>query len=66
MLVVDEPVKIIRQAEKLYKNARASSEPDPIVLQRIWSLQAEAADQSADKAVHVKALEKLFFPTHGY
>ena len=56
---VDTPDAVIKQSEAFYQRVKRSDD-EPIVMQRIWSLQAEAASAAADKILRVKALEKLF------
>ncbi len=56
---VDKPEDVIKQSAALYERVKRSDD-EPIVMQRVWSLQAEAADKSSDKTLRVKALEKLF------
>ncbi len=56
---VDKPDAVIKQSEALYQRVKQTDDK-PIVMQRIWSLQAEAAGDAADKILRVKALEKLF------
>jgi len=56
---VDNPDDVIKQSAALYDRVKRSDD-EPIVMQRVWSVQAEAADKKSDKTLRVKALEKLF------
>jgi len=57
---IDDPGEVIKQAEALYARVNKNDDQQPIVLQRIWSLQAEAAAMAGNMRLRVKALEKLF------
>ena len=56
---VDGPADVIRQADALYESVKRSDD-QPVVMQRIWMLQAEAALDASDQVLRVKALEKLY------
>ena len=58
----DVPRTIIDQADALYAKVKQKDD-QPIAMQRIWSLQAEAANKAGDARLRVKALEKLFSRT---
>lgn len=51
---------IVDQAQSLYAKLSSQAEHDVIVMQRIWAIQAEAAQATPDHTLRVKALEKLF------
>lgn len=55
----DDPRVVIKQADVLYTRIKQTDD-QPIAMQRIWSLQAEAAQAAGDARLRVKALEKLF------
>jgi tetratricopeptide (TPR) repeat protein len=57
---IDDPGEVINQAEALYAKVNKNDGQQPTVLQRIWSLQAEAAAMAGNMGLRVKALERLF------
>lgn len=51
---------VVDQAKSLYEKLASRDEYDPIVMQRLWIAQAEAAEMMPDYTLRVKSLEKLF------
>jgi len=55
----DDPLTVIEQADALYAKIKEADD-QPIAMQRLWALQAEAGEAAGDAQLRVKALEKLF------